>query len=30
LLVADIDLETGQKVRETIAVMSNRTDQPWR
>ena len=30
LLVADVDLETAGKVRETIAVMSNRTDQPWR
>ena len=30
LLIADINLATAQQVRETIAVMSNRTDQPWR
>ncbi len=30
LIVTDIDLEAGRKARETIAVMHNRTDQPWR
>ncbi|WP_099038180.1 carbon-nitrogen hydrolase family protein [Mycobacterium neglectum] len=30
LLVTDIDLEAARKARETIAVMNNRTDQPWR
>jgi deaminated glutathione amidase len=30
LIVTDIDLKAGRKVRETIAVMNNRTDQPWR
>ncbi len=30
LIVTDIDLEAARKARETIAVMHNRTDQPWR
>jgi len=30
LIVTDIDLDVARKVRETIAVMNNRTDQPWR
>jgi predicted amidohydrolase len=30
LIVTDIDLGAARKVRETIAVMNNRTDQPWR
>jgi deaminated glutathione amidase len=30
LIVTDIDLDSGRKARETIAVMDNRTDQPWR
>jgi predicted amidohydrolase len=30
LVVTDIDLEAARKARETIAVMNNRTDQPWR
>ncbi len=30
LIVTDIDLEAARKARKTIAVMHNRTDQPWR
>ncbi|MGZ8714847.1 MAG: carbon-nitrogen hydrolase family protein [Mycobacterium sp.] len=29
LIVVDIDLEAARKARETIAVLHNRTDQPW-